>query len=210
MDATGESLNSISVGYPMRKAYQLVEIYDSFFSFLDDLKSADVITDWQSAPYDWRYDAYDVASQDQQMRDGSVQKLVDQIRELAATSKTGRVTVIAHSNGGLVGKALIDALGEDADLVDRFVMVGTPQLGTPSAIAAMLHGTGQGLPIDAAPFAMSKATSRELSENMPGAYGLLPLAGYFNVVSYPVVEFDDSSFTSVYLTAYGATIDTAN
>ncbi len=210
MDATGESINNLTVGGPIRKAYQLVEVYGNFFDFLDNLKSTNAIIDWKSAPYDWRYDVYDVVSHDQQMHDGSVQNLVNQIYELAATSKTGKVSIISHSNGGLVGKALIDALGDDANLVDKFIVVGTPQLGTPSAISAMLHGTGQGLPIDAAPFAMSKANSRDLSENMPGAYGLLPLAEYFNAVTDPVVEFDNSAFSTPYRNAYGDSIDSAS
>jgi pimeloyl-ACP methyl ester carboxylesterase len=212
MTTIGESVNPITVGDPIGSvtfaSVKILEIYGDFFDFLDSLRSTGVIVDWQAAPYDWRYDVYDVVSQDQKIRDGSTRMLVDQIHELASTSKTGKVTIVAHSNGGLVGKALIGALGQDANLVDRFIMVGTPQLGTPSAIAAMLHGTGQGLPIDAVPFAMSKATSREISENMPGAYGLLPLAMYFNVVSDPVVEFDNSPFTDVYRDAYGETVDT--
>lgn len=210
MNSAGESVNDIRVGDPMENAYGVLEIYDSFFNFLNDLKSTSIIADWQSAPYDWRYDVYDAAVQDQHLRDGSARSLIDKVHDLALTSKTGKVTIIAHSNGGLVGKALIDVLGVDSDLVDRFIMVGTPQLGTPSAVAAVLHGTGQGLPIDAAPFAMSKATSREVSENMPGVYGLLPLGGYFDVVADPVVEFAAQSFTGIFQTAYGETIDTAS
>lgn len=210
MNESSESINNITVGNPIEKAYGVLEIYDTFTDFMEKLKSENLINDWQSAPYDWRYDVYDVVSHDQQLQDGSVRNLVDQVRALAATSKTGKVTIIAHSNGGLVGKALIDALGDDADLVDRFIMVGTPQLGTPSAVAAMLHGIGQGLPLDSVPFAMTKATSRAVSKNMPGAYGLLPLSDYFDVVSDPVVEFADSVYTTSYRNAYGDSIDSAN
>ena len=211
MTATGESINGITVGDPIRNAFIFFEIYDKFFDFLDNLKSTDVIADWESLPYDWRYDVYDVAVQDQHLADGSLLNLADEIRELAANSDTGKVTIITHSNGGLVGKALIDELGLDAGLIDRFVMVGTPQLGTPSAIGAMLHGDSQGLPVDSVPFAMSKATAREVSENMPGAYGLLPLAEYFNVVDAtldPPVMFDDFAETAAFRDAYGDTIDT--
>jgi len=209
MTSTGESVNDISVGEPIRNAFIFFEIYDEFFNFLDSLESSNTITDWKSLPYDWRYDVYDVAVQDQSLADGSILNLANEIRTLAASSQTGKVTIIAHSNGGLVGKALIDELGADASLVDKFIMVGTPQLGTPSAIAAMLHGTEQGLPIDSAPFAMSKATAREISENMPGAYGLLPLIGYFSRILDPVVLFDDFADTASFRNAYGKTINTA-
>ena len=211
MNVSGESVNDITVGDPIRNAYIFLEIYEDFFDFLDNLKSTNVIADWESLPYDWRYDAYDVAAQDQRLTEDSLLNLADEIRDLAANSDTGKVTIIAHSNGGLVGKALVDELGTDAALIDRFVMVGTPQLGTPSAIGAMLHGEGQGLPVDSVSFAMSKATAREVSENMPGAYGLLPLAEYFNIVdtaSDPPVIFDDFADTVAFRDAYGDTIDT--
>lgn len=210
MNIMGESLYEIDVGDPIKEAYGRLEIYDAFFTFLNTLKSLAAITDWKSFPYDWRYDVYDVAGRDQELNSGTFLNMADEIRALASESDTGKVTIVAHSNGGLVGKALIDILGPDAALVDRLVMVGTPQLGTPSAISAMLHGTEQGLPIDAAPFAVSKATARELSENMPGAYGLLPLADYFSAILEPVVYFDMFTDTDLFRAAYGDTIDTAS
>jgi pimeloyl-ACP methyl ester carboxylesterase len=33
--------------------------------------------------------------------------IIQELRRLAATSKTGKVTIIAHSNGGLLAKALL-------------------------------------------------------------------------------------------------------
>lgn len=214
MDVFGQSINNIFVGEPLQNVrfanIRFLEIYGDFFIFLDSLKALNRIVDWKSFPYDWRYDVYDVAAQNQHLNSGAFLNMADEIRALATESDTGKVTIVAHSNGGLVGKALIDRLGPDAALVDRLVMVGTPQLGTPSAIAAMLHGTEQGLPIDALPFAMGKATARELSENMPGAYGLLPLADYFSAILEPVVYFDTFNDTDVFRTAYGDTIDTAS
>ncbi|MBI4068334.1 hypothetical protein HY413_02925 [Candidatus Kaiserbacteria bacterium] len=208
MNVAGESRNSISVGDPILKAYIFYEIYNELFGSFDDLKSMNTIVDWKALPYDWRYDVNDVVTRDQPLKNGTLLNLANEIRALAATSKTGKVTIIAHSNGGLVAKALIDSLGSDAEIVDRLVMVGTPQLGTPTAIPAMLHGSDQSLPLKFLPIAMTKATARELSENMPGAYGLLPLAGYFGSVLDPVVEFDNSSSTSAFRAMYGNMIDT--
>jgi pimeloyl-ACP methyl ester carboxylesterase len=209
MNASGESEFNISVGEPVRNAYIFYEVYDEFFDFLDNLQSTGIIAEWKALPYDWRYDVYDVAESEQLLTDETLLNLADEIRSLAASSDTGTVTLIAHSNGGLVGKALIDVLGPDAALIDRFIMIGAPQLGTPSAISAMLHGTEQGLPLDAAPLAMSRVTARELSENMPGAYGLLPLLGYFGAVLEPVAYFDDFADTAAFRTAYGDAIDTS-
>jgi pimeloyl-ACP methyl ester carboxylesterase len=208
MTVSGESANDITVGLPIERAYGFVEIYGQFLGFLDALKSADTIADWKALPYDWRYDVYDVVANDQQLRDGSLSNLANEIRILATTSTTGKVTIIAHSNGGLVAKALIDELGADAGLVDRLVMVGTPQLGTPSTIPAMLHGHEQALPMEFPAFSMTGATAREVMGNMPGAYGLLPLSQYPATVLEPVVEFDNSTLTSSFRTAYGDAIDT--
>lgn len=212
LDSLGQSVNEITVGNPVRDATyfgrKFLEVYGEFFNFLDVLKGANVIAGWTALPYDWRNDVYDVALQDQHLYDGSFLNLADEVRVLAAASDTGKVTIVTHSNGGLVGKALIDALGADAALVDRFVMVGSPQLGTPSAIAALANGQEQGLPKDYAPFIMSRSAARSLAENMPGAYGLLPLGRYSTVVSSPMVEFDTSPFTVSFRNAYGVTIDT--
>jgi len=210
MTVDGESINSILVGPPIGKAYVFFEVYEQFLTSLDGLKEADTIVDWKALPYDWRYDVYDVVAQDQDLRGGSLLNLANEIRSLATTSKSGKVTIIAHSNGGLVAKALIDELGADAVLVDRLIMVGTPQLGTPSTIPAMLHGHEQALPMEFPAFSMTGATAREVMENMPGAYGLLPLSQYTATVLEPVVEFDNSSLTFAFRTAYGTTIDTAS
>src|SRR3989344_2721782 len=209
MTPGGESINEIVVGDPLRRAYQRLEVYGQFFDNLDELKSSDAIYEWKSLPYDWRYDVNDVVNNSQSLRDGLLLNLANEIRALAATSKTGKVSIVAHSNGGLVAKALIDVLGTDAVLVDRLIMVGSPQLGTPSAIAAMLNGHEQGLPKDYAQFIMSRSTARTLAENMPGAYGLLPLGQYSSVVADPTVRFDDSALTESFRNAYGSEIDTS-
>lgn len=44
---------------------------------------------------------------------------------------------------------------------------------------------------------------------MPGVYGLLPLANYFNTVLDPVVEFEDTALAKIYRDAYGDSINTA-
>lgn len=210
MSSAGESLNPITVGAPIEIAYFTYEVYEDFFDFLNGL-SGDTIAEWETLSYDWRFDVLDVANTDQELQNGDTLSLTQRVRSLAEDSDTGKVTLVAHSNGGLVGKALIDALGDDAnEMVDRLIMVGTPQLGTPGSVAAMLHGENQALPLDIAPFAVNKATSRYLSKNMPGAYGLLPLQNYFDTVSDPVVKFATSTgLTELYRTSYGPSIDTS-
>lgn len=214
MTPDGSSVNEIEVGNPIESVgfslagvrIGLVDIYEDFFEFLDGMVGNETIEEWQSLPYDWRFDVFDVVSNDVEFQDGPTINLIEEVRELAAQSDTGKVTLIGHSNGGLVGKALISALGNDAaDVVDKFIMVGTPQLGTPSAIGAMLHGYGQSIPL-----LVDEETSRSVSLNMPGAYGLLPLDGYFDAVLTPVAEFDpETDLTADFRAAYGESIDSA-
>ena len=73
--------------------------------------------------------------------------LIQRIEELASNSDTGKITIVAHSMGGLLGKAIIKKLENSGkeNLIDSFVMIGTPQLGTPQAVATILHGDGEGI-----------------------------------------------------------------
>jgi hypothetical protein len=68
-------------------------------------------------------------------------------------------------------------------------MIASPQVGTPEALAQLLHGDGlSGL----RRFVINQSAFREAGETMIGAYTLLPSAAYFNRVSTPVIEFDPS------------------
>ena len=101
--------------------------------------------------------------------------------------------IIAHSNGGLLAKALLTELKNRniENKVDRVIFIGTPQLGTPKAIGTILHGYDQ---TDSLGGIVTNAhTAREVINNMPGAYGLLPSEGYFMNSTEPVVSFENSS-----------------
>ncbi|MBI5405902.1 hypothetical protein HY972_02605 [Candidatus Kaiserbacteria bacterium] len=131
-----------------------------------------------------------------------------ELRRLAKSSKTGKVTIVAHSNGGLMTKALIQKLvdTEAAKLIDKIIFIAVPQAGTPQAISAILHGYEQGLPKDWLSVFLSPETARTLTANMPSAYNLLPSANYFTYVDNPVVKFDDSDFLAAFRARYGSTI----
>ena len=134
---------------------------------------------------------------------GDVVNLMEEIETVASQSQTGQVTIIAHSMGGLMGKAIIKKLEEEgkANLIDSFVMIGTPQLGTPQAAAALLHGDSEGI---AAGFIVGPITARKIAQNMPSAYNLLTSPRYFEKVVDPVILFDpDSSFTQAWRDFWG-------
>ncbi len=175
-----------------------LETYGGFEHFMDGLVTAHTIKEWRAYPYDWRYDVRDIVDNGTptEMQDGSVQQvyLADVLRDMASSSPTKRVTIVAHSNGGLLAKALAAKLGADAPkYIDRIIMVGTPQWGTPTDIGTMLHGDdGTNL------FGIITSGSdvRAAAETMPGTYGLLPSSAYFAYVSDPTVTFDTGGLLS--------------
>lgn len=174
-------------------------IYKKFKIFMDGISGeGELINDWQAFPYDWRLPLFDILEGGKKLDDGKISYLkatdtpyiISGLRRLAKNSQTGKVTIIAHSNGGRLAKLLLWKLETEDDplleKIDKVILVATPQLGTPKAIASLLHGYGQGLAFG---LLIDEKTARELAENMLPAYGLLPSKQYFNVVSTPVMKF---------------------
>lgn len=161
------------------------DIYKTFLTQLRGMATTSLIADYKILPYDWRMDPHDMVSRGVQYSDGT-HFMIDDIQALASTSDTGKVTIVGHSNGGLVAKVLVDALthvGKDS-LVDKMIFVASPQLGTPETIGALLHGDEQAhFPI------ISQANARGLAENMKSAYNLLPSQTYFDRVGDSVANF---------------------
>ncbi len=176
-------------------------VYKSFLNFLADLKNDKIIKEYNAFAYDWRFDVIDIAQNGTQF-ENEIKSLVAEVERLAATSSTDKVTIIGHSNGGLLGKALISELVEQnkQELVDKLVMVGTPQLGTPKAIGVMLHGLGQIAGIGGN--IVNPETARDVIRNMPGTYALLPSAEYF-AKNDDVLVTSDTSNTTASVRTYG-------
>ncbi|MDO8520892.1 MAG: PxKF domain-containing protein [bacterium] len=198
-------------------------IYKSFLADLDAWKNEDhLIADYAAIPYDWRLSLDDILESGNDINgriyysgDNAATTtpfILQELRRLAASSRTGKVTVIAHSNGGLLAKALIKKLGdvEAAKLIDKIIFVAVPQLGIPQAIGALLHGYDQGLPKDWFPIILTPRTARAFASTSPMAYHLLPSAAYFGgegaAVRTPLVTFDDGSLTQPFIDAYGHAI----
>jgi pimeloyl-ACP methyl ester carboxylesterase len=184
-----------------------ISVYQNFMTFLDERVAEGDMASWKAFPYDWRQSLDTVATGAIALPNSETYHMADAIEALAENSKTGKVTLITHSNGGLVGKLLINELerrGKE-NLIDSFILIGTPQLGTPKALAALLHGEDQeklgGL-------ILKKSVALELGKNMPSAYTLLPSATYLETITDPVVRFDESTITKVFRDAYGESIDT--
>ncbi len=169
-------------------------IYKGFLVKLEDLEEEGVIADSLAFAYDWRYGVQDIVVSGTRYKN-EIKSLINEIETLASSSYTGKVTIVGHSNGGLLAKALItelERLGED-DLVDKVVFVGVPQLGSAKAIGVLLHGLQQqkmgGLVVD-------DTTVRDVIENMPGVYSLLPSQKYFDLSDTSLVTSVSSLNTS--------------
>lgn len=172
--------------------------YDSFSSNLNHLVATGSIAAWKPIAYDWRQDYETLLAQgklvdgkinyEQHVPAGENPYIIDEFLKLASSSHNHKVTIIAHSNGGLLAKALIEKLNQEgkANLIENFVIVASPQLGTPHAIGALLHGYDP----THMKFVVRRPTQRTLSHDMPMAYNLLPSESYIHTVSTPVVKFD--------------------
>jgi len=182
-------------------------IYKSFLSDLTNLKELGTINDYQSFAYDWRMNVEDIVRDGTPYDDGVMHSAVSDILKLAESSKSGKATIIAHSNGGLFAKALMMELEKQgkANRVDKIVFVGTPQMGTPLAMLSMLYGYDESALLGTL---ISREDARTFAENMPGAYGLLPSKKYFERIGSPFVNFvSERTRYKSFRDAYGDAID---
>lgn len=192
LNIDGSSKNTIDVGDPIGKAYGVKEVYGRFMDYLYSLKSNQIVNSSQFFAYDWRKPITEVVQGGGVTNvTGVTQKnenLIEIVSAMASSSKTQKVTLIAHSNGGLVAKYLVKILsdlGKDY-LIDKVISVGVPYVGTPQAIAGLLHGDGQSI---AGGAFLGKSVARLLGQNMPSAYSLLPTESYFSKVFGPTIAF---------------------
>lgn len=151
-----------------------IEIYRGFARALDGLHFNFSINDWQFAAYDWRMSPNTiVANGTRYSNGGPYKKMEDQIVQMSQSSKTGKVTLITHSYGGLVGKRFLTYMSQRGKigLIDKVIFVAVPEKGSPSALVALLHGDNQDI---GAGFIVNKNTMRRFAQNMPSIYALLP------------------------------------
>ncbi len=215
LNAAGSSLNTIYTKDIIDTAIGVSNIYKSFLDDLDSWKNTEsIIADYSAIPYDWRFSARQIITQGRKdslgkisyenfLFPGETPYVVSELLRLASTSRTGKVTIIAHSNGGLVAKELMLKLRElgKEDLVDQLIFVAVPHVGTPDAMKVLLHGT------DIGPWGLisdSKLT-REFVKNMSTAYDILPSRKYFDTggSGLSLATFDDSSYFNNARNHYG-------
>ncbi len=180
---------------PLTGWWKMADGYEDWMDFMDGLVEDGTIKEWKPIAYDWRLAQDELVRKGKDIGDdnvsyltepGSVPYIISSLKKLAENSPTGKVTIIAHSNGGLVVKNLIKYLEETGndllDKIDTVVLVASPQEGTPKSLREILHGTDT----------LHKGVVREAVENMPGVYGLLPSSTLMSKLDEPVIEVDKS------------------
>ncbi|MFA6251721.1 MAG: right-handed parallel beta-helix repeat-containing protein [Candidatus Paceibacterota bacterium] len=222
LDSNGVSLNSnvytrdiiqeTNIPFPIGSLG--MNFYKSFSNMLNHMVDFE-IKDWESYAYDWRYGVNDIINNGTKYEDENL-LLVNILEELIHSSKSGKVTIVAHSNGGLLAKALLKRLEEDKiaginnfiDNIDNLILVGSPEIGTASAVPALLHAYDQRM---VGGILMNEKIAREFGRNMVGAYGLLPSKEYIERVSASPVTFVDntipSSVTTQFVQNFGSVLD---
>lgn len=203
--------------------------YASFVNQMNNLKINGTLIAWKPVAYDWRLSLEDIVSKGVKRGDKiyfneatETPYIEETLKALASDSPTKKVTIVAHSNGGLVAKKLMQRLEAEglSKLVDKIVFVAVPQSGAPQAMAGLLYGYGEALPWDfcgqsffLCDLLASRDVARELAEHSPMAYHLLPSEAYFNSLlgtEHPVAKFTATNEYTAERTAYSASVDSAS
>ncbi len=207
LDINGSSTDkTIYSGAPVDNVFNLYHVYSSFEKFMDGLVHIGSINEWKSFGYDWRKPITEVVA-GVEKKATTTESLINTVRDLATRSRTGKATLVAHSNGGLVAEDLVKVLNErgSANLIDSVISVAVPYIGTPTAISSILHGDHQSI---AGGLILKASVARELGQNMSSAYSLLPSSAYYSKVTTPSIIFASTTVSGINNGSYAQVIHT--
>lgn len=129
--------------------------------------------------WDWR--------KDPESQVAALDEAIDKLRcggyTPCLSPRADKVTIVAHSQGGLLSRAYI-ADPARAKKVDRLVTIGTPTWGSPKAIFPLVAGieTPLGSPMDAL---LNNDDLKVAARNFAGGLALLPTDRYGRWLSVP-------------------------
>lgn len=92
----------------------------------------------------------------------------------ASFSPTGKVSIVAHSMGGVLTKEYLRQNEGDSSKINNIVIAGAPQLGAVKAFNLLNFRDNLNVPI------LNPDTAKDISQNMPSVYQLLPSQEYIN------------------------------
>ncbi len=215
---TGQSINNLYTKPGLAGIVDDVRIvsniYETFLESLQDWEDEGTINGYGVLPYDWRLGLDTIIRSELNLATGriiegsSVEEgyFYSLVTDLVEDSANGKVTIVAHSNGGLVAKHFLDALEKTndplLDKIENLVLVAVPQVGTPEAVIGILHGLELG-PLG---LVLSQQTARQLSNKMNFAHHLLPTLRYFESVDTPVITIETGASTEAWRNEFGDTI----
>ncbi len=197
------------------------KLYDSFMDEMNYLEGKEIIADFTPFAYDWRLRLDDLLK----LKEANGKVIYDPsttftesylyktVEKMAEDSFSKKVTIVAHSNGGLLAKAFLERLTQTndplADKIDNLILVAVPQLGTPESLVSILHGSELG----PNGLVVSQSTARRIVNTAPFSHHLLPNSSYFesdgvNVYS-PVIKIADGEVTTPWKQQFGADIDSS-
>jgi pimeloyl-ACP methyl ester carboxylesterase len=119
-------------------------------------------------PYDWRKDITNNADV----------FLRQTIENIASSTGSSKIDIIAHSQGGLVIKKLLFDHPEYQSRINKLVFVGTPNLGAPQTAKILAYGDDFG--IKKYGLGLDPLEIKKIAQNMPAVYQMLPSKEYFN------------------------------
>jgi triacylglycerol esterase/lipase EstA (alpha/beta hydrolase family) len=164
------------------------DVEEKFYGNLIDLLSALGYEEGSKlfvAPYDWRFS---VAS--------SADEIAPVIQNAVNHSSDGKIDIIAHSMGGLVAKEYLNATS--TSFMNKLILAGVPQIGAPRVFNILNYGDDLDLKwYDY--FGLNPDKVKEISQNMPGVYDLLPSRPYIDLTggyvssSAGLLDYDDTN-----------------
>ncbi len=135
-----------------------------------------------TVPYDWRLDL-----------SSEISRLDAKIHQAIAQSPSGKVNIVTHSMGGILTKKYLEEFSS-TDFIDKLVVLAPPQLGAPMAFRALTYGDDMGMKFLG--FGLNQNKVKEITQNMPGVYELLPSRRYINVNGGYVEDFRSGGLKS--------------
>lgn len=133
--------------------------------------------------YDWRLDLSDIA--------GELDAFVDSV--LAAHPDASQVNIVDHSLGGLLARYYVTSDTTRADKVEQVVSLGTPFLGAPKALKVLRWGDPLLDPLGI--IGLFPPRVRDISQNSPSMYQILPTENYFDVTGQGYYSFDGDMYS---------------
>lgn len=150
------------------KNISFYKVYGPLIDYLDNTANFDVHT----FDYDWRLDLETTADD-----------LDKFINEILKDPDVDQVNLVGHSLGGLLAREYVTSRASRASKVEQVISLGTPYLGAPKAFKTLRIGDSLINLDDLGQIGLlNEDRVRELVQNGPAFYQILPSKNYFDVI----------------------------